>query len=243
MSKEQNNKTTAAANDVKKSGKGGLVHDALVLFAITVIAALALGFVYELTKDPIEQAEAQAKVDAYKAVFPEMFTTKELGNADETLKKANELISGGKTYEGVTIDEILSVESEMGLPLGWVMTVTSSKGYGGKITLTMGVSNGNSSGIAGSSGTFGMLRGVEILSLSETPGLGMNAKEDKFLSQFKDAEVGQYSLAKRNISGDTEIDAISSATITTTAVTRSVNAGLKVIQEMFLKNWDSTNGN
>ncbi|MBR5731903.1 MAG: FMN-binding protein, partial [Lachnospiraceae bacterium] len=63
-------------------------------------------------------------------------------------------------------------------------------------------------------------------------GLGMNAKEDKFKSQFKDAKVGQYSLSKRNISGDTEIDAISSATITTTAVTRSVNAGLKVAAEV-----------
>ncbi|MCR5323791.1 MAG: RnfABCDGE type electron transport complex subunit G [Lachnospiraceae bacterium] len=226
-----------------KSKKGGLVHDALILFAITVIAALALGFVYELTKDPIAQAEAQAKVDAYKAVFPEMFTAQEPENAEETLKKANELISKEKAYEGVTIDEVLNVEGEQGLPLGWVLTVTSSKGYGGKITMTMGVSNGNSAGEAGSSGTRGMLRGLEILSLSETPGLGMNAKEEKFLSQFKDVEVGQFSLAKRNISGDTEIDAISSATITTTAVTRSVNAGLKVVQELFLKNWNDKNGN
>ena len=224
----KNGAALKAQTDSKK--QGGLIHDAVILFVITIIAALALGFVYELTKDPIAEAAAQTKVDAYKAVFPEMFATKELGNADETIKKANELISDGKTYEGVTIDEILGVESETGLPLGWVMTVTSSKGYGGKITLTMGVGNSNSPGGAG------MLRGVEILSISETPGLGMNAKEDKFLSQFKDVRVGQYSLAKRNISGDTEIDAISSATITTTAVTRSVNAGLKVIEEMLLKN-------
>ncbi|MBQ3911810.1 MAG: FMN-binding protein, partial [Lachnospiraceae bacterium] len=35
--------------------------------------------------------------------------------------------------------------------------------------------------------------------------------------------------------GDTEIDAISSATITTTAVTRSVNAGLKVAEKVLFE--------
>ncbi len=230
------------STDNKETGKNGtLIHDALILFAITIVASLMLGFVYELTKDPIAQAQAQAKVDAYKAVFPEMFAAKE-GSAD-ILEEANALISSDQLYEGVTIDEILPVESEMGLPLGWVLTVTSTKGYGGKITITMGVSNGNSEGEPGSSGTFGMLRGIEFLSISETPGLGMNAKEEKFKSQFTDAEVGQYSLSKRGIPGDREVDAISSATFTTAAVTRSINAGLKAVQELFLKNWDNTNGN
>ncbi|MBR4724768.1 MAG: FMN-binding protein [Lachnospiraceae bacterium] len=219
--------------------KGGLIHDAVILFIITIIAALALGFVYEITKDPIAKAEVQAKIDAYKAVFPEMEKTEEI--SAQKLERLNGIIAADSAYEGVTIDEILAVKDNYGLPLGWVMTVTSTKGYGGKITLTMGVSNGNSSGEAGSSGSRGMLRGVEFLSLSETPGLGMNAKEEKFKSQFRDAEVQQYSLKKRNIAGTTEIDAISSATITTTAVTRSVNAGLRAAQEM-LSNWNDNNG-
>ena len=215
--------------------KNTLVHDALILFAITLIAAIALGFVYEITKDPIAQAEAQAKSDAYKAVFPELETVKELSDPESTLKEANELISSDKAYEGVTIDEIVSVTGSSGVPIGWVVTVTSTKGYGGKITLTMGVANGSQS-----TGR-GLLRGIEFLTISETPGLGMNAKEEKFKSQFKDVQVGQFSLSKRNISGDTEIDAISSATITTTAVTRSVNAGLKVVQDLLLVNWNELN--
>ena len=207
--------------------KNSLIHDALVLFAITLIAAVALGFVYELTKDPIAQTEAQAKVDAYKAVFPEMTATAELGDTEWALKNAGELIASNAAYEGVTVDEILEARDGSDALLGWVLTVTSTKGYGGKITMTMGVSRD------------GILKGIEFLTISETPGLGMNAKEDKFKSQFKDAKVGQYSLSKRNISGDTEIDAISSATITTTAVTRSVNAGLKVIRELFLNNYNN----
>lgn len=200
--------------------KGGLIHDAAVLFVITVIAALALGFVYELTKDPIEQAQAQAKIDAYRAVFPDMYDMKSPKDQEAVLERANASLSADKAFEGVVIDEILEAQDGSGNLIGWVMTVTSSKGYGGNITMTVGV------------GTTGVLHGVEFLSLSETPGLGMNAKEEGFKSQFREAKVGQYSLAKRNISGDTEINAISSATITTTAVTRSVNAALKTASDL-----------
>ena len=209
--------------------KNTLVHDALILFAITLVAAIALGFVYEITKDPIAQTEAQAKADAYQAVFPELVSAEEM--TQTILDKANALISSDKADEGVTIDEIARAVGGSGTTLGWVLTVTSTKGYGGKITLTMGISNG----LGSNAKERGVLRGIEFLTISETPGLGMNAKEDKFKSQFKDAKVGQYSLSKRNISGDTEIDAISSATITTTAVTRSVNAGLKVAEEVLFE--------
>ncbi len=209
--------------------KNTLIHDALILFAITLIAAVALGFVYEITEDPIAQAEAQAKADAYQSVFPELVSVKEM--TETILNKANTLISSDKAYEGVTIDGIARAIDGNGTDIGWVLTVTSTKGYGGKITLTMGVSNGFGSNPK----ERGVLRGIEFLSISETPGLGMNAKEDRFKSQFKDAKVGQYSLSKRNISGDTEIDAISSATITTTAVTRSVNAGLKVAEKVLFE--------
>ncbi len=241
MSEDVKKSVNAGNAPAKKTSKGGLVHDAVILFIITVVAALALGFVYELTKDPIEQAQAQAKADAFKAVFPSMLTIKELQDPEDILAQANKLIEGDKAYEGVTIDEIVAVEGTNGLPLGWVMTVTSSKGYGGKITMAMGISNGNNED--SSNAEKGMLLGLEFLSISETPGLGMNAKEETFKSQFRGANVKQYSLAKRNISGDTEIDAISSATITTTAVTRSVNAALKVAWELFLNNFNVENGN
>ena len=202
--------------------KGGLVHDALVLFVITLIAALALGFVNEITKEPIAQAQAQAKVDACKAVFPSMSETAEWDNeTGEGLKAAQAVVDANSVYTGTTVDEILLAKGSTGETLGWIMTLTSSKGYGGKITMTMGVSGD------------GRLQGIEFLEISETPGLGMKAKDEEFKSQFQDVRVGQYSLAKRNIPGDTEIQAISSATITTAAVTRMLDAGLKVFNEMY----------
>ena len=202
--------------------KNTLVHDALILFAITIVAAIALGFVYEITKDPIEAAEAQAKIDAYKAVFPDMDSTYDAPNRDLAIYQA--MIDEDSELEGTTIDEVLEARDASGSHLGWVMTLTNSKGYGGDITITIGITDQPGPDMTCT------LNGIEFLSISETAGLGMKAKNDDFKDQFIGAEVNRYSLTKRNISGDTEIDAISSATITTTAVTRAVDAGLLIGQ-------------
>ena len=42
--------------------KGGFMKDAVILFAITLIAGLCLGGVYGITKEPIAKAEAAAKI-------------------------------------------------------------------------------------------------------------------------------------------------------------------------------------
>ena len=205
--------------------KSSLIKDALILFAITIIAAFALGAVYEITKDPIAEAEAKAKTEAAQAVFAEMKETSD--TSAEEVPKAQALIdqnNKNKEFDTITIDEVLKALDENGNKIGDIITVTSKKGYGGQITIIMGVSDDET------------LKGIEFLSISETPGLGMKAKDDDpdkdgdFKDQFKGVQPGSYKLTKRNIhmSGTTEIDAISSATITTSAVTNMLNAGLLV---------------
>lgn len=51
--------------------ESSLFKDAFALFIITLVAAAALGFVYELTKDVIAERERQEKEAAYLAVYPE----------------------------------------------------------------------------------------------------------------------------------------------------------------------------
>ena len=50
-------------------GKNTIVKDAIILFAITLISGLCLGFVYNMTKAPIEAAQEKAKQEAYQKVF------------------------------------------------------------------------------------------------------------------------------------------------------------------------------
>lgn len=205
--------------------KSTLIKDAIILFAITIIAAFALGAVYEITKDPIAEAEAKTKTEAAKAVFAEMKETADV--PQDEVEKAQVLVdqnNKNKEFDTITIDEVLQALDENGNKIGDIITVTSKKGYGGQITIIMGVSDDET------------LKGIEFLSISETPGLGMKAKDDDpdkdgdFKDQFKGVQPGSYKLTKRNInmSGTTEIDAISSATITTSAVTNMLNAGLLV---------------
>ena len=47
-----------------------MIKDAAVLFVITVFAGLILGFVYQITKEPIAIAEEKAANEAYAEVFP-----------------------------------------------------------------------------------------------------------------------------------------------------------------------------
>ncbi len=92
---------------------------------------------------------------------------------------------------------------------GYVIEVTPS-GFGGTIDMVVGVK------------TDGTVAGVEIISMSETSGLGANASKESFRSQF----VGKSGdLAVTKDGGD--IDALTGATITSRAVTQGVNTALQ----------------
>lgn len=197
--------------------KNTLVHDALVLFAITLIAALALGFIYELTKEPIAEAQVKAQNEAYKAVCPALASTEEWSG---DLASMQALIDADSELAYTTIEQILFGVDESGNRVGCVMILSNAKGYGGQIKAVLGIASD------------GTLTGLEFLKISETAGLGMKAKNDDFKSQFNGTKTSRFSLTKRGISGETEIDAISSATVTTTAVTRIVDAGLKIFAEI-----------
>ena len=122
--------------------------------------------------------------------------------------------------EGVDVDSAVSADDASGNKMGYVINVTSHEGYVGDISISMGIDDQ------------GTVKGIEILKISETAGLGMKAKEDSFKGQFKDKNVTQFSYTKSGASADFEIDAISGATITTKAVTNAVNAGLECFRSL-----------
>lgn len=189
-----------------------MIKDAAVLLVITVAAGLILGFVYQITKEPIALAEEKAANEAYAEVFPgaDSFDVLEFAmpEGDSTWQEE---------YKSVDIDNVLEAKDSQGNSLGYVLTVTSHEGYGGDITFTMGIQND------------GTLNGISILSISETAGLGMKA-EAVLKPQFENKNVSNFTYTKSGAAMDSQIDAISGATITTNAVTTAVNGGLYVFQ-------------
>ena len=184
------------------------LKNVLCLTIITIVAGLGLGYVYEITKEPIAQMEENTRLAAYRSVFPEAsgFT-----DVEKSLQS---------NVAGVDIDSAVNAQDPSGNIIGYVINVTSHEGYGGDISISMGIDSA------------GTVKGIEILKISETAGLGMKAKEDKFKDQFKDKAVTQFSYTKSGASADFEIDAISGATITTKAVTNAVNAGLECFRSL-----------
>lgn len=101
---------------------------------------------------------------------------------------------------------------------------TMPAGYGGTIELFVGVD------------TEGKITGIEVLSHSETPGLGANLKTEDFRKQF----IGQKAPLEvvKGTAKEGEISAITGATITTKAVTGSVSEVVAYIvdnQETLMK--------
>lgn len=190
-----------------------MLKEAGILFAITLISGLILGFVYELTKEPIRLQQEKAIQEACAAVFADAdhFEVKSFmasGNTEQELAKIGVKI--GTVYEAVDASNQV---------LGYVMESTSTEGYGGNIVLYSGVR------------LDGTVNDISILEIAETPGLGMRAGE-VLVPQFHEKNVELFTYTKSGSTSDSEIDAISGATITTNAVTNAVNGSLLVFKDL-----------
>lgn len=192
-----------------------IVKNTLILTSITVVSGLLLGIVYDITKEPIAEAQENTKQEAFRAVLADAssFETMEDFDASEAMSILEE---NGYTSDEIT--EIAEGVDDSGETVGYVINVTSHEAYDGDLEVSVGIA------------ADGTVKGIEMLSISETAGLGMKADEADFKDQFKDKNVEKFSYTKSGESGDDKIDAISGATITTNAVTNAVDSALVYFQ-------------
>ena len=161
-----------------------------------------------MTKDPIAKQEQLAKEAACQEVFADAVSFGMIG-----VEAADASAWNSEGFSQESIDEVMEAKDASGELLGYVITVTTKEGYGGDIQFSIGVR------------LDGTLNGMSILSISETAGLGMQA-EDVLKPQFAGKQVDKFEYTKNGAASESQIDAISGATITTNAVTNGVNAGL-----------------
>lgn len=110
------------------------------------------------------------------------------------------------------ISYALGVDKD-GNSVGMVFT-TTAKSYGGEILVMTGVSMD------------GKVTGVELLSINDTAGLGMNATKPSFKDQFIGLINGVKVMKNSSNHDNNEITALTGATITSQAVADAVNAAL-----------------
>lgn len=185
------------------------LRNTFIMLAITVVAGSVLGIVYEKTKDPIAVMEARTRQNACRKVF---YNAAEF--SDSVLEDNRPAEGFESNYPGAEITDCILALDDNGDTAGYVIEVVSHEGYGGDIDFYVGISND------------GTVNGISFISISETAGLGMRA--DEVLSpQFHNRRAEWFEVTKNGVEKENDIDAISSATITSKAVTGGVNAALE----------------
>jgi len=174
-----------------------LVMPAVILFAVCLVSTFLLAYTNKITEPKIKELAAANAQAVRLEVLP---------GAKNFEKKSCEL--GGVSYE------YFKGLSSSGKTAGYVFTTTAT-GYSGDVEVMTGVT------------LKGTVKKISILEISETPGLGMNAKKDSFLSQYT-GKSGSISVVKNKNAGNSEIQAMTGATITSKAVTNAVNKALQL---------------
>lgn len=173
----------------------------VILGVICIVCAGLLGVVESITREPIAIQEEATANAGMKKVFADAASF-------ETVD-----IEEGLTVDDIEISSVYTALDASGETIGYVVEVLPS-GFGGTIDTMVGVDLENK------------ITGISILSLSESPGLGARAKEDWFQEQF----IGQSAPVMVTKDGGA-IEAITSSTITSRAVSKGVTAACNWAEE------------
>lgn len=183
-----------------------IIKTTLPLLVICFVVALCLAFVNSMTKDTIiERAKSDAEIQR-RQVMAEAKSFEEI-NDWQAKDESGIIREAYAAYDGQEL-------------VGYVFSAFP-KGYGGEMKVTVGVGIDNT------------ISGVKIGDNKETPGLGSKASEESFTRQYTGKQIQkEFQVVKHVPSDDSEIEAISGATISTRAVTNAVQASAKLGEEL-----------
>ncbi len=171
----------------------------VTLVVVTGVSAFSLGFVFQLTEEPIAAARLAKQLRAIDAV------TGDFDN--EPVTDAYELISStDKTLK------IFPAKQDGNISTLAIQTY-SENGYSGRVEIMVGID------------PEGVIQNIEVLAHKETPGLGTKIADLKFKNQFVGKTLGSYDLRVTKDGG--QVDAISGATISSRAFSEAVLEALE----------------
>lgn len=173
------------------------------LTLISLVASACLGFVYEMTKEPIELANLNKKLDAIKQVVPE-FTN----NPNDEMYRL-------PTGEGDSLD--IYPAKKDNVIVGYAVNTNTSKGFSGNISLMAGFKPD------------GTIINITVLEQKETPGLGTKMAEPAFKDQFIDKNPAEFALRVKKDGGP--VDAITAATISSRAFCDAIQRAYNALQK------------
>jgi electron transport complex protein RnfG len=178
-----------------KKKKDTFMNMVVSLFVITIISGFSLGYVNEMTLDPIREGKIERKVNALKLVLP-IF--------DNNPVEDVQMIKSDLAKDSVEVFPAFSNNQFVGA----AVIGSTEKGFSGLIKLMVGFKPD------------GTIQNIVVLEQKETPGLGTKMKDEKFLAQFRDKNPSAFNLKVTKDGG--EVDALTGATITSRAFGEAV---------------------
>lgn len=181
-----------------------MINMVVTLALVTGVAAFSLGFVFELTEEPIALAKIEKQKRALNAVLSEY---------------DNDPLSEAYSVAGLAGNDSLVFYPAMreGTRVGMAVKSYSTKGYSGLIILMVGFDRD------------GVIQNVEVLEHKETPGLGSKMSTPKFKDQYLSQNPGSFDIRVKKDGG--QIDAISGATISSRAFSEAIQLAYDKLNE------------
>ena len=181
-----------------------LINMLVALIMVTLVASTALGFVYQVTKEPIAAAKLAKKLDAIQKVVPAFDNDP---NA-EVYKMA---------VDGDTLHFYPAKNN--GELVGTAVETFTNMGFTTVIKVMVGLTPD------------GIIHDVAVLEHKETPGLGdkMERKKSDWSTQFQNKNPKEFNIAVKKDGGD--IDAITASTISSRAFCDAVNRAYNAYKE------------
>ena len=193
-----------------KSQKIDFIRVALTLFAITAIVAAVLAVANYFTA-PVVAQSAKERLD--RSLQTLMADAKSF----ETVSGFETRVTVGNTK--VPVAAVYAAKDASGAVIGHCVEVTPS-GSSDLIDMIVAVNSA------------GAVSGVQILSISDTPGIGMKVQSDEVFQKSVNGLNEPAVIVKSKPSAKNEVQVISGATISSSAYINGVSAALEVVQKL-----------
>ena len=181
-----------------------IVKPAAILLVICAIVSGILGYVNDVTTAPIAAADKKTTEASMNAVLADA----QWGDTVEVNYETGD-------DNGTVITSYTPGLNPDGSIKGYAVSVTT-KGFSAGLKLMYGID-------ANSNDDKGTITGLSVVDNSnETPGLGANSSKPEWSGQFA-GKKGELTVTKTGDATDSQINAITGATITSKAVTLSAN--------------------
>lgn len=173
-----------------------LINMLVALIMVTLVASTALGFVYQVTKEPIAAAKLAKKLDAIQKVVP-------VFDNDPNAEEYKMAVDGDTLH--------FYPAKNNGELVGTAVETFSNQGFTRIIKVMVGITPD------------GIIHDVAVLDHGETPGLGdkMERKKSDWSTQFQNKNPKEFNISVKKDGGD--IDAITASTISSRAFCDAVN--------------------